>query len=62
MPPDTIDPILALQCPHCGGQGAKLYVTSATVIMVKCLRCAHMWATDLAELPEPVRDQLRSTV
>ena len=61
MPSDSTDPVLALECPHCGGSEAKLCVTSATVITVKCLTCAHMWATDLTEVPEPIRDQLRPT-
>lgn len=61
MPSDSTDPVLTLPCPHCGASEAKLCVTSVTVITVKCLTCAHMWATDLAELPEPVRDQLRPT-
>jgi hypothetical protein len=54
-------PVLLLHCPVCGRPGAKLCVTSMTVVTVKCTRCHHMWATELRDLPEAMQGQVRSS-
>ena len=49
------DVSLAVPCPHCQHELAKLTVRSATILTVTCARCGYMWAVELTSVPEPVQ-------
>jgi len=46
---------LAMTCPHCQHDLARLTVRSVTILTVTCGRCGYMWAVELTSMPEPER-------
>ena len=56
------DPILALRCPKCDHDEARLSVISATVLSVKCEHCSHFWSTAISVLPESIRKCIPSVL
>jgi uncharacterized Zn finger protein len=56
------DPILALRCPKCDHDEARLSVISETVLSVKCENCSHFWSTIISALPESIRKCIPSSL
>jgi hypothetical protein len=52
------DTILLIRCPSCGHDQARLFVSSATVVTVKCARCEFPWSVDVTSMPDGLRKQL----
>jgi len=55
--PNTNTP-LPIVCPECHYDGCMLVVRSLTVIMVKCVRCRHEWATDFDSLTPEIQQKV----
>ena len=55
--PNTNNP-LPIVCPACQYDGCMLVVRSRTVIMVKCVRCRHEWATDFDNLTPEIQQKV----
>lgn len=56
------EPELPLQCTRCGSIGARLKISSTTVITVKCGGCAHGWSVDVVTLSADGRKQLAAAI
>jgi len=52
------DSLLRLQCPHCDHDHARVFISSRTVLTVKCPQCARTWSIEVAALPPDTRQQL----
>lgn len=46
---------IALRCPNCGHDGARPYISSATVLTVKCAACYHSWSVETHSLAPDIR-------
>ena len=55
-------PELPLQCVRCGSVGARLAISSLTVITVRCAACAHQWSVEIAALSADARKQLAAAL
>ena len=53
-----MDSILALRCPTCGHGAARLYISSKSVLTVRCAHCDHVWCVDRKTMPETVPGEL----
>lgn len=50
-----MDSLLPLRCPTCSHDGAEVYISSNTVLTVRCSRCSHVWCVDVTGLSPAVR-------
>lgn len=55
---ERADSTLPLHCPKCDHDGAKLSVSSHTILTVECLACGHAWSAEISALPEQLRVRL----
>jgi transcription elongation factor Elf1 len=46
---------LPIRCPKCEHDGSLLVVKSLTVMTLTCAACAHVWATEMAQLPPNIQ-------
>ena len=56
------EPLLPIRCPKCTHDQVRLYVSSATVLTIKCPECAFTWSIEIASLPPATRTQLAEAV
>ena len=54
--------LLPIHCPKCAHDQVRLYVSSATVLTIKCPECAITWAIEIASLPTETREQVAQAV
>jgi hypothetical protein len=57
-----MDSLLPLHCPTCGHDAARLYISSKSVLTVRCARSDHIWCLDLNTLPATMRIRLRDVI
>ena len=53
---------LAIRCPHCGHDLARLLVNSYSVVTLTCATCSHRWSVEISSLPDSLREQLSQPV
>ena len=56
------EPLLPIRCLKCSHDHARLVVSSATVLTVKCPECAFTWSVEIASSPAETRNQLENAV
>jgi hypothetical protein len=56
------EPLLPIRCPKCIHDQMRLYVSSASVLTVKCPECAFTWTVEIASLPVETRNQLTQVI
>jgi len=52
------DSLLRIQCPHCDHDQVRVFISSLTVLTVKCPQCARTWSIEVAALSPYTRQQL----
>ena len=57
--PNTNRP-LPIQCPKCQRLECTLMVESATIMLVRCVRCQHAWATQIDWLTPEIREKVHA--
>ena len=60
MPRD--DSTLPMSCPRCRHGEAALFISSSTVLTVRCTKCSHSWAADASRLPDYIRSAVMAIV
>ena len=60
--PDTDPVVLPLHCPNCGHDGAWPYITSQTVLTVKCSECRHAWSIEVDTLRLEIRERVTAAI
>jgi len=50
--------LLPIPCPHCDNDEVLLFISSQSVLTVKCPQCARTWSIEVAELPKGIRQRL----
>src|SRR5690242_18814470 len=53
-----INPALPVRCPRCCHASARVLVAGSTVVTLRCLKCDHLWATEVRDLPDVVRGSI----
>jgi phage FluMu protein Com len=56
------EPSLPIRCPKCAHDQVRLYISSVTVLTIKCPECAFVWSIEIASLPPDTRAQLAEAV
>jgi Zn ribbon nucleic-acid-binding protein len=56
------DLVVGLHCPKCDHDGARLFIGSATVVTVKCVRCDHVWSVDTNTVAPDIRQQVDAAI
>ena len=52
------DPLLPIHCPHCDHDQVRLFISSLSVLTVKCPQCAHSRFIEVAALSSDTRQQV----
>jgi len=50
--------LLPIRCPHCDHDQVLPFISSQSVLTVKCPQCARTWSIEVAALPPDTRDQV----
>jgi phage FluMu protein Com len=50
--------LLPISCTNCDQDQVRLYISSRSVLTLKCPKCAHAWSLDVATLPAETRKRL----
>ena len=56
------EPMLPIRCPKCTHDQVRLYVSSASVLTIKCPECAFTWSVEIATLPPDTKAQLAEAI
>ena len=52
------EPRLPIRCPKCTHDQVQLYISSATILTIKCPECEFTWSVEIATLPPDTQTQL----
>jgi len=55
-----MNPLLPIRCLACSHDAAEVYISTITVLTVRCPQCSHVWCLDVRNLDDVVRKQLEA--
>ena len=54
--------LLPIPCPHCDHDQVLPFISSLSVLTVKCPQCARTWSIEVAALPKGTRQRLTNAL